>query len=126
MDISPVEIRVQTLSELNEYIAEAIKKQVKKHTEDLLHRVSHGENLSYEGLKEKYGHILEENALIKLPKKKRVDSADKCQACISSGDRCSRKCKGPEKFCGGHLNSRPYGVIALKDSDVEEAEKLEC
>lgn len=118
MDISPVEIRVQTLSELNDYLNDSIKKEVKKQLENLLHRISQGEGLPFDLIKEKYGNLAEgDESTLQKPKKKKIDSINKCQARVSAGDRCSRRCKLPERFCGGHINSRPYGIISLSDTE---------
>lgn len=123
MDMSQVEIRVPSLSELNDHITEAIKKEVKKHVENLLHRIAQGESLNFDIIKEKYGINTDVNIsseALKI-KKKKLNTIDKCQARVSAGDRCSRKCKHPDVYCGGHINSRPYGTIS-KDSDSEHSD----
>ena len=123
--MAQVEIRVPSLSELNEHISEAIKKEVKKHADNLLHRIAQGENLNFDLIKEKYGALSDINISsqsLKI-KKKKINSIDKCQARVSAGDRCSRKCKHPDIFCGGHINSRPYGVISQdSQSESEDSE----
>ena len=120
--MSQVEIRVPSLSELNDHISEAIKKEVKKHVENLLHRISQGESLNFDIIKEKYGMNTDVNIssqALKI-KKKKINSIDNCQARVSAGDRCSRKCKHPDVYCGGHINSRPYGIIS-EDSDSDNS-----
>jgi hypothetical protein len=48
-------------------------------------------------------------------KRKRVKNTvpyyERCQAKRANGDRCSRRKKGEEDFCGTHSKSQPHGVV---------------
>ena len=107
-----MEIRLPPLADLNLKINQTIKKEVKKNLELILYRISKDEGLSLEGLIAKYMHIEDNGApvLTKTSKKPILDE-EQCAAKVSNGDRCSRRTKGDNKYCGGHLNSRPYGEI---------------
>ncbi len=40
-----------------------------------------------------------------------ICSSERCQAKRSIGEQCSRRRKGPCKFCGTHEKGQPHGVI---------------
>jgi len=40
-----------------------------------------------------------------------ICSSERCQAKRSIGEQCSRRRKGPSKFCGTHEKGQPHGVI---------------
>jgi hypothetical protein len=116
MDISQFEVRIPSISDLNQHIAECIKKEVHKQMDAFLHRVAQGEDLSFDTLKEKYMKVqshfsgdMDSNSA-KDPKKKITDE-EQCRARVSTGKRCSRRCKGKDTYCGGHINARPYGEL---------------
>ena len=112
MDISQFEVRIPTLSELNAHIADAIKKEVRKQMELLLLRIAQGEDIPIDTLKERYMQVSDiDTSVVNKPPKKQIDAADQCHAKVSTGSQCSRRCKQPSEYCGGHVNSRPYGVI---------------
>jgi hypothetical protein len=112
MDISQFEVRVPTISDLNQQISECIKKEVRKQIDSFLHRVAQGEDMSYDMLKDKYLKSTEiDTVSISKEPKKRINDEEQCHARVSTGKRCSRRCKGSDDYCGGHLNARPYGQI---------------
>lgn len=113
MDISQLEVRIPSVSELNQHIADSIKKEVRKQMEAFLHRLAKEEDLSFDTLKEKYlkssAATDQQTAATSEPVKK-IKEDEQCKARVSTGNRCSRRCKGMS-YCGGHLNARPYGEI---------------
>ncbi len=108
MDISPLEVRIPSISDLNQHISDCIKKEVRKHVDAFVHRVAQGEDLSYDVLKDKYLKFTDSDA-VEFVTKKRIQEEEQCLARVSSGKRCSRRCKDGKKYCGGHFNTRPYG-----------------
>ena len=121
MDISQLEVRIPSISELNQHISDCIKKEVRKQMEAFLHRLAKEEDLSFDTLKEKYiksDHSLT-SALASSSSsasastsviKKKITDEEQCKARVSTGNRCSRRCKGVS-YCGGHINARPYGEV---------------
>jgi hypothetical protein len=123
MDISQVEVRIPSLSDLNAQISECIRKEVRKQMESLLHHLAQGENLSIDYLKEKYLRLTDvENVSVSKQAKKKINGDEQCRARVSTGKRCSRRCKQPDVYCGGHINSRPYGETEEADEDSESEE----
>ena len=122
MDISQFEVRIPSLSDLNTHISESIKIEVRKQMESLLHRIAQGESIPVEYLKEHYMQVsdIDSSVVHKQPKKK-ICASDQCKAKVSTGAQCSRRSKQPDIYCGGHLNSRPYGEVDV----VDETETLE-
>ena len=122
MDISQFEVRIPSLSDLNTHISESIKIEVRKQIESLLHRIAQGESIPVEYLKEHYMQVsdIDSSVVHKQPKKK-ICASDQCKAKVSTGAQCSRRSKQPDIYCGGHLNSRPYGEVDV----VDETETLE-
>ncbi len=118
MDISQFEVRIPSLSELNTHITESIKKEVRKQMEHLLHRISQGEDMPIEYLREHYMQVtdIDASTVVHKQSKKKISAADQCHAKVSTGAQCSRRSKQPDKFCGGHLNSRPYGEVEAETS----------
>jgi hypothetical protein len=41
-----------------------------------------------------------------------IPNYERCCALRLNGDRCTRKKKDKEEFCGTHLKGKPYGIIA--------------
>lgn len=126
MDISQVEARIPSLSDLNTQISECIRREVRKQLEGLLHHLAQGENLSIDYLKDKYLHLTEVDGLtVTKQSKKKISCDEQCRARVSTGKRCSRRCKQPETYCGGHINSRPYGEIEndAGDADAEGSDE---
>jgi hypothetical protein len=112
MDISQFEVRIPSLSELNTHIADTIKKEVRKQMELLIMRIAQGEDLSLDKLKERYLSVSDiDTSVVHKQEKKTINAEDQCRAKVSTGAQCSRRCKNPSEYCGGHINSRPYGVI---------------
>ncbi len=121
MDISQFEVRIPSLSDLNAHISESIKKEVRKQMENLLHRISQGEDMPVEYLKERYMQVtdIDASSVVHKQPKKKISAADQCKAKVSTGVQCSRRCKQPDMFCGGHLNSRPYGEVVEVEVEIE-------
>ncbi len=112
MDISQFEVRLPTLSELNAHISDAIKKEVRKQMELLLLRIAQGEDLPIDTLKDRYLQVSDiDTTMVNKQPKKQISADEQCSAKVSTGSQCSRRCKKPSEYCGGHVNSRPYGVI---------------
>ena len=122
MDISQVEVRIPSLSDLNTQISECVRKEVRKQLEGLLHHLAQGENLSIDYLKDKYLRLTEvESLAVTKQSKKKISCDEQCRARVSTGKRCSRRCKQPDTYCGGHINSRPYGEIEEADASAESS-----
>jgi hypothetical protein len=120
MDISQVEVRIPSLSELNTQISECIRKEVRKQLEGLLHHLAQGENLSIDYLKDKYLHLTEVDQItVTKQTKKKISCDEQCRARVSTNKRCSRRCKQPATYCGGHINSRPYGELEEDDEESD-------
>jgi hypothetical protein len=124
MDISQFEVRIPSLSDLNTHISESIKIEVRKQMESLLHRIAQGESIPVEYLKEHYMQVsdIDSSSVVHKQPKKKICSSDQCKAKVSTGAQCSRRSKQPDMYCGGHLNSRPYGEVDV----VDETEPLEA
>ena len=106
-----IEIRIPSITQLNGHITEIIKKEVKNQIEDILYRISKGEDIPLEHLKAYVPDINDVCGTNIKPVKRKIDQKEQCQAKVNNGDRCSRRCKPPHVYCGGHTNSRPYGQI---------------
>ena len=63
----------------------------------------------------------------KHPRKKEtsVQSCDRCLAKRGAGDRCTRRRREGQMFCGTHCKSTPNGVVSSADEHLEGWEKLE-
>ncbi len=114
MDISQLEVRIPSISDLNQHISDCIKKEVRKQMEAFLHRIAKEEDLSFDVLKEKYMKSSSSSSSAAdhstAEPLKKIKEDELCKARVSTGKRCSRRCKGTD-YCGGHLNARPYGEI---------------
>jgi hypothetical protein len=119
MDISQFEVRIPSISDLNQHITECIKKEVNKQMDAFLYRVAQGEDLSFDTLKDKYMKSAQSSAHFTTDmdsattkdSKKKITDEEQCRARVSTGKRCSRRCKGKDTYCGGHINARPYGEL---------------
>ena len=115
MDISQVEVRIPSIVDLNQNISDCIKTEVRKQMETLLHRIAQGEDLSFDTLKEKYMKTTSSSSTHACTPttsiKKQIQDEEQCRARVSTGNRCSRRCKNSDSYCGGHINARPYGEI---------------
>ncbi len=121
MDISQVEVRIPSITDLNQHISDTIKKEVRKQMEAFLRKVAQGEDLSFDKLKDKYMSSVAgsgagvpgsgEAELSATTSKKKISEDEMCRARVSTGKRCSRRCRLPDIYCGGHLNARPYGEV---------------
>ena len=118
MDISQVEVRIPSITDLNQHISDTIKKEVRKQMEAFLHKVAQGEDLSFDTLKDKYMSSIAtttaDAAVASASNKKKISEDEMCRARVSTGKRCSRRCRVPDIYCGGHLNARPYGELNKK------------
>lgn len=123
MDIGELELRIPTVSEINEQIVEFTKEYVKKKVSEVLTEISADENLPRDKLmmyvrKIKFEDISSTINAAKRPRKK-VESKERCRAKTSKGDRCTRKRKELLVFCGSHESSRPYGEVAESDDETD-------
>jgi hypothetical protein len=110
MDLTQIEVRIPSLSDINDVITDSCKKEVRKHLENILHMIAQGEDLPIDYLKERYLSDVDIKTTLATTKK-RITTDEQCRAKVSTGKRCSRRCKQPDTYCGGHLHSRPYGEI---------------
>jgi hypothetical protein len=51
-----------------------------------------------------------------------IPNYERCCALRLNGDRCTRKKKDKEEFCGTHLKGKPYGIV--EESQVVEKTKI--
>jgi hypothetical protein len=121
MDIGELELRVPTVSEINEQMVEFTKEYVRQKVAEILTEVASDENLPRDKLmmyirKINFDDVSSTINAVKRPRKK-VESKDRCRAKTSKAVRCTRKKKDILMFCGSHETSRPYGEIG--DSDDE-------
>jgi len=56
--------------------------------------------------------------------KKQIPIEERCLAKISNGELCSRRHRPGQKFCGGHLDSRPNGEMSLDDLVVNKTKPV--
>lgn len=120
MDIGELELRVPTVTEINEQLVEFVKEYVRKKASETLTQIASDENLPRDRLmtyirKINFDDITSTIVAIKKPRKT-VESKERCRARTSKGDRCTRKRKDMLLFCGSHETSLPYGQV---DSDEE-------
>ena len=123
MDVGELELRLPTVSEINEQMVEFIKDYVLRKSVDLLTRVSVDEHLPCDKLMAylqdmDFDDIASTISSSRKPRKQ-ISSEDRCCAKTSKGERCTRKRK-TDRYCGSHCNSRPYGEIG----DEEEVNKI--
>lgn len=129
MDIGELELRIPTVSEINEQIVEFIKEYVRQKVSEILTEVASVENLPRDKLmlyvrRINFDDVSSTINSVKRPRKK-VESGDRCCAKTSKGDRCTRKRKDLLLFCGSHETSRPYGEIDSGDeSDTSSIESI--
>jgi hypothetical protein len=129
MDIGELELRLPTVSEMNEQMLDFIKEYVLRKAVELVNIISADENLPRDKLMEYIQQIdLEDITTISVERKPRrqIGSEDRCCAKTSKGERCTRKRKSGS-YCGSHCNSRPYGVIEHEDDvseNVDVSEKI--
>lgn len=115
MDIGEIELRIPTVSEINEQMVEFTKEYVRQKVSEVLTELSVDEQLPRDRLM-RYIHTINFDDIsltinsMKRPRKK-IDTRERCQAKTSKGDQCTRKRKDLVQFCGSHESSRPYGEI---------------
>lgn len=137
MDYSQSVVRLPTLCDINDHLTECIKEQVKKQVALLMIRIAKGEDLSIDYLREKYEDNTDNMSSICIPRKPRktVPHIERCMARIAGGKRCSRRRRGEAAFyCGGHVNTRPYGdfnedeldPISENDHEPESISEVTC
>lgn len=115
MDIGELELRIPTVSEINEHMVEFTKEYVKLKIAEILTEISADENLPRDKLmlyirKINFDDISSTVNTVKRPRKK-IDSKDRCKAKTSKGDQCTRKRRDDMLYCGSHETSRPYGEV---------------
>ena len=115
MDIGEIEVRIPSVSDINDQITEFVKDYVCKKTSSVLIKVSQEHNLPRDKLMS-YIHQIEFDDIsttlsAKRPRKK-VETKDRCLAKTSKGGQCTRKRK-TDYYCGSHENSRPYGLFCI-------------
>lgn len=54
--------------------------------------------------------------------KNTIPNYERCCALRLNGDRCTRKKKDKEEFCGTHLKGKPYGII--EETQAVEKNKI--
>ena len=63
-----------------------------------------------------------------MNKKKRTKNnipiCERCEAKRASGERCSRRKRGPSIYCGTHLKGTPHGKINDKQSSLKKVETI--
>ena len=115
MDIGEIELRIPTISDINEQMVEFTKEYVRKKISEVLTELSVDEQLPRDQLM-RYIHNINFDDIsltinsMKRPRKK-VDTRERCRAQTSKGERCTRKRKDMLEFCGSHESSRPYGEV---------------
>jgi hypothetical protein len=113
MDIGEIELRLPTVTDINDQLVEFVKDYVMKKTSNVLVKISQQENLPRDRLMQYVHNIdfedISTSVNTKRPRKK-VDVKDRCLAKTSKGCQCTRKRKN-DLYCGSHENSRPYGEV---------------
>ena len=127
MDIGELELRIPTVSEINDQLVEFIKDYTKQKVADILTEVASDEQLPRDKLmlyirKLSFDDLASINN-IKRPRKV-ICTKDRCHAKTSKGERCTRKRKDELPYCGSHESSRPYGEVngiddASTDADAD-------
>lgn len=126
MDIGELELRIPTVSEINENMVEFTKDYVKQKIAEILTLISADENIPRDRLmlyirKINFDDISSTVNTVKRPRKK-IDPKDRCRANTSKGDQCTRKRRDDLLYCGSHETSRPYGEIEHGDSELNESQ----
>lgn len=124
MDIGELQLRLPTVSEINEQLVEFTKEYVKQKVSEIITEISASENLPRDKLmlyirRINFDDISSTVSSVKRPRKK-VDSKHRCRALTSKRDRCTRKRKDSLLYCGSHESSRPNGEIS--DDDDEDGD----
>lgn len=98
----------------------AVSRSFRKAQINLLYKVGNYAGFDEEMIQEMINELLDSN---EGPRSKNRDIADEelCSARTASMDRCSRRKKPNEKFCGHHTKSQPFGTI--DDKKVVEGDK---
>lgn len=122
MDIGELELRIPTVSEINEQLVEFIKEYTKQKVADILTEVASSEQLPRDKLmmyirKLNFDDLVTLNGLKKT--RKVLSTKDRCFAKTSKGERCTRKRKDDLPYCGSHESSRPYGDAVDEDDVVK-------
>lgn len=127
MDYGQSVIRLPTLSQFNENLQPSLNEHIKKKNMQLLTAIADGENLSIRYLLEKYGGFIDTEQNINVTQRKQrkiVPGKERCMAKKHDGERCTRRRKQIDGesnlYCGGHINSRPYGQFEQSQIDDEE------
>lgn len=121
MDIGELQLRLPTVSEINEQLVEFTKEYVKQKVSEIITEISANENLPRDKLmlyirRINFDDISSTVSSVKRPRKK-LDSKHRCRALTSKRDRCTRKRKDDLLYCGSHESSRPNGEISDNDDD---------
>jgi hypothetical protein len=123
MEIGELELRIPTVSEINEQMVEFTKEYVRQKVSEVVTEISSDENLPRDKLMMYVRKInfddISSTIFSKKPRKK-IESEDRCRAKTSKGDRCTRKRKNPILFCGSHETSRPYGEIDSEKTSLSK------
>lgn len=121
MDIGELQLRLPTVTEINEQLVEFTKEYVKQKVSEIITEISADENLPRDKLmlyirRINFDDISSTVSSVKRPRKK-VESRNRCRALTSKRDRCTRKRKDGLLYCGSHESSRPNGDIADSDDN---------
>jgi|APSaa5957512493_1039668.scaffolds.fasta_scaffold34949_2 hypothetical protein len=98
----------------------AVSRSFRKSQINLLYKVGNYVGFDEEMIQEMILELLDSN---EGPRSKNRDISDEelCAARTASMDRCSRRKKPNEKFCGHHTKSQPFGTI--DDEKVVDGDK---
>lgn len=114
MDIAEIDIKIPSLTLLNEQIIELIKEQVTTAVSRVLDQIAELERLPRDGLNHYVDNLDFSNIDKSLSQSRKlrreVESSQRCRAKTSRGVRCTRK-KKDEMYCGSHIHTRPYGEL---------------
>jgi hypothetical protein len=126
MDIGELELRIPTVSEINDQLVDFIKEYTKQKVADILTEISSDEQLPRDKLMLYIRKLnFDDLATISNVKKPRksICTKDRCHAKTSKGERCTRKRKDELPYCGSHESSRPYGEVdedSQQDQDQDQ------
>ena len=104
------------------------KKNIKSFINDNEHTIvdKHGNNITNTALEFIYDFHSLDLTKDDFQKRKRtkniIPNYERCCALRLNGERCTRKKKDKEEFCGTHLKGKPYGIV--EESQVVEKTKI--
>ena len=114
-------------SKIDEYTLE-FKKNIKSFINDNEHSIvdKNGQNITNSALEFIYDFHSLDLSKDDFQKRKRtkntIPNYERCCALRLNGERCTRKKKEKEEFCGTHLKGKPYGIV--EESQAVEKTKI--